>query len=121
MLDTLTLLPPLDEIHEAQKLVYSVMPPTPQISWPLLNQRLEAHVWVKHENHTPIGAFKARTAIVYAAELFKNSNDIKGLITATRGNHGQSLALAGQRFQVPVTLVVPHGNSPEKDAAMRRQ
>jgi threonine dehydratase len=121
MLDTLTLLPALDEIHEAQKLVYSVLSPTPQISWPLLNQRLEAETWVKHENHTPTGAFKARTAIVYAAEIFKHSTGIRGLITATRGNHGQSVALAGQRFNVPVTIVVPHGNSSEKNAAMRGQ
>ncbi len=121
MLSTLSLLPTLDEILEARKLIYSVMQPTPQISWPLLNQRLEAHVWVKHENHTPTGAFKARTAIVYAAELFKRSSDIKGLIAATRGNHGQSVALAGQRFHVPVTIVVPHGNSPEKNTAMRGQ
>jgi threonine dehydratase len=118
---TLTLLPTLDEILDAQKLIYSVMQPTPQISWPLLNQRLEASVWVKHENHTPTGAFKARTAIVYAAELFKRSPNIKGLITATRGNHGQSVALAGQRFNVPVTIVVPHGNSSEKNTAMRGQ
>ena len=117
----MTSLPTLDEIRDAQKLVYQLMQPTPQISWPLLNQRLEAQVWVKHENHTPIGAFKARTAIVYAAELFKTSNGIKGLITATRGNHGQSVALAGQRFKVPVTIVVPHGNSAEKNAAMRGQ
>src|SRR5215475_7757372 len=92
------LLPSLDEIREGQKLIYSVMQPTPQISWPLLNQRLDANVWVKHENHTPIGAFKARTAVVYAADLFREQKGIKGLITATRGNHGQSVALAGQRF-----------------------
>ena len=121
MLDTITLLPTLDEIREAQKLVYSVMQPTPQISWPLLNQRLEANVWVKHENHTPTGAFKARTAIAYAAELFKHATGIKGLITATRGNHGQSVALAGQRFNVPVTIVVPYGNCAEKNASMRAQ
>ncbi len=121
MLETLTLLPTLEEIVEAQNLIYSLMQPTPHISWPLLNQRLDAKVWVKHENHTPIGAFKARTAVVYAAELFKKSNAIKGLITATRGNHGQSVALAGQRFNVPVTIVVPHGNSKEKNAAMRAQ
>lgn len=121
MLDTLTLLPTLDEIREAQALVYSVMPPTPQISWQLINQRLEASVWIKHENHTPTGSFKARTAIVYAAELFKHSTGIRGLISATRGNHGQSVALAGQRFNVPVTIVVPHGNSAEKNAAMRGQ
>src|SRR6266536_4935288 len=114
-------LPSIDEIRQAQQLVYSVMPPTPQFSWPLLCNRLETEVWVKHENHTPIGAFKARTAIVYAAELFKKSNGITGLITATRGNHGQSVALAGQRFNVPVTIVVPYGNSKEKNAAMRAQ
>ena len=118
---TATLLPTLDEIREGQKLIYSVMQPTPQISWPLLNQRLEAETWVKHENHTPIGAFKARTAIVYAAELFRQPRGIKGLITATRGNHGQSVALAGRRFNIPVTIVVPFGNSTEKNAAMRAQ
>src|SRR5215831_1146204 len=115
------MLPQLDEIREAQPLIYSVMQPTAQISWPLLNQRLRASVWVKHENHTPIGAFKARTAVVYAAELFRKSNGVKGLITATRGNHGQSVALAGQRFRVSVTIVVPVGNSAEKNAVMRAQ
>jgi threonine dehydratase len=114
-------LPSLDEIRDAQRLIYELIQPTPQISWPLLNQSLGAQVWVKHENHTPIGAFKARTAVVYAAELFKNSNGIKGLITATRGNHGQSVALAGKRFSVPVTIIVPYGNSSEKNAAMRGQ
>src|SRR5690348_8219044 len=96
---TSSLLPTLDEIADAQNLVYALMQPTPQISWPLLSERLGASVWVKHENHTPIGAFKARTAIVYAAELFRSRSDVKGLITATRGNHGQSVALAGQRFK----------------------
>lgn len=115
------LLPTLDEIAEAQKLVYELMSPTPQISWPLINQRFDAEVWIKHENHTPISAFKARTAIVYAAELFCRESGVKGLITATRGNHGQSVALAGQRFKVPVTIVVPHGNSKEKNAAMEAQ
>jgi threonine dehydratase len=118
---TATFLPTLDEIAEAQKLVYALMQPTPQISWPLLSEHLGASVWVKHENHTPIGAFKARTAIVYAAELFRSRSDVKGLITATRGNHGQSVALAGQRFKVPVTIVVPRGNSVEKNNAMRSQ
>jgi threonine dehydratase len=121
MTQTTTLLPTLAEIGEGQKLIYSVMQPTPQISWPLLNQRLDAEVWVKHENHTPIGAFKARTAVVYAAELFRQNRGIRGLITATRGNHGQSVALAGQRFHIPVTIVVPFGNSTEKNAAMRAQ
>jgi threonine dehydratase len=115
------LLPSLDEIREAQPLIYSVMQPTPQISWPLLNQRLGTDLWVKHENHTPIGAFKARTALVYVAELCKKSPGPRGLITATRGNHGQSVALAGARFGVPVTIVVPFGNSRSKNAAMRAQ
>lgn len=114
-------LPSLDEIRDSQKLIYELQQPTPQISWPLLNQLLGAQIWVKHENHTPIGAFKARTAVVYAAELFKTSTGVKGLITATRGNHGQSVALAGKRFNVPATIVVPHGNSGEKNAAMRGQ
>jgi threonine dehydratase len=114
-------LPSIDEIREAQRLIYSLMQPTPQISWPLLNGLFGANVWVKHENHTPIGAFKARTAVVYAAELFRGPEKIKGLITATRGNHGQSVALAGKRFGVPVTIVVPFGNSVEKNDAMRAQ
>jgi threonine dehydratase len=97
------------------------MPPTPQIVWPLLCERLGAEVWVKHENHTPTGAFKARTAVVYAAELFRESKSIQGLVTATRGNHGQSVALAARRFDVPAHIVVPQGNSTEKNAAMRAQ
>jgi len=116
-----SLLPSLEEMREAQQFIYSVMQPTPQISWPLLNQQLGADVWVKHENHTPIGAFKARTAVAYAAELFRGRDKIRGLITATRGNHGQSVAMAGQRFGVPVTIVVPFGNSSEKNDAMRAQ
>lgn len=116
-----TNLPTLDEIREAQKLVYSVMSPTPQIVWPLLSQRLGTEVWVKHENHTPIAAFKARTAVVYAAELFRKSKGIQGLVTATRGNHGQSVALAARRFNVPAYVVVPRGNSIEKNSAMRAQ
>jgi threonine dehydratase len=114
-------LPTIDEIKAAQELVYSVMPPTPQIVWPQLCEKLGTEVWVKHENHTPISAFKARTAVVYAAELFREAHGITGLVTATRGNHGQSVALAARRFNVPAHLVIPHGNSKEKNAAMRAQ
>jgi len=114
-------LPTLEEIRAAQELVYSLMPPTPQMVWPLLSERLGTELWVKHENHTPIGAFKARTAVVYAAESFKQNNNITGLVTATRGNHGQSVALAARRFGVPAFIVVPQGNSTEKNAAMRAQ
>ena len=114
-------LPTVDEISAAQKLVYSVMLPTAQIVWPLLSQRLGAELWIKHENHTPTGAFKARTAVVYAAELFRGPHHITGLVTATRGNHGQSVALAARRFGVTANIVIPRGNSPEKNAAMRAQ
>jgi threonine dehydratase len=114
-------LPTMEEIGDAQQLVYGVMPPTPQFVWPLLCERLGTEVWVKHENHTPIGAFKARTAVVYAAELFRNGAVVPGLITATRGNHGQAVALAAKRFNVPAHIVVPSGNSAAKNAAMRAQ
>ncbi len=114
-------LPTIDEIRSAQELVYTVMSPTPQIVWPLLCERLDAEVWTKHENHTPIGAFKARTAVVYAAELFRGTKAITGLVTATRGNHGQSVALAAKRFDVPAYVLIPVGNSSEKNAAMRAQ
>jgi threonine dehydratase len=114
-------LPGIDEIRSAQDLVYTVMPPTAQIVWPLLCERLGTEVWIKHENHTPIGAFKARTAVVYAAELFRGTKSITGFVTATRGNHGQSVALAAKRFDVAAHIVIPRGNSPEKNAAMRAQ
>src|SRR5271170_4796206 len=114
-------LPTIEEIRKAQQFVYSVMLPTPQIVWPLLCERLGTEAWVKHENHTPIGAFKARTAVVYAEELFRESKGVTGLVTATRGNHGQSVALAARRFGVPAHIVVPKGNSAEKNAAMRAQ
>jgi threonine dehydratase len=116
-----TTLPTIEEIKGAQELVYAVMPPTPQFMWPLLCERLGAEVWVKHENHSPIAAFKARTAVVYAAELFRHSASLSGLVTATRGNHGQSVALAARGFNVVAHVVVPRGNSAEKNAAMRAQ
>jgi threonine dehydratase len=117
----LSALPTIDAVRSAQDLVYSVMQPTPQIVWPLLCERFGTEVWIKHENHTPIGAFKARTAIVYAAELFRGTQAITGLVTATRGNHGQAVALAAKRFDVPSHVVIPRGNSLEKNATMRAQ
>jgi threonine dehydratase len=114
-------LPTLDEVRAAADLVYRLMQPTPQYRWPLLCERLGTEVWVKHENHTPIGAFKARTAIVYAEELLKRQPGTRGLIAATRGNHGQSVALAAQRKKLECVIVVPHGNSAAKNAAMRAQ
>jgi threonine dehydratase len=114
-------LPTIDEVRAAAESVYCFMQPTPQYRWPLLCQRLGTEVWVKHENHTPIGAFKARTAIVYAEELLKREPDTRGLIAATRGNHGQSVALAAQRKRLDCVIVVPHGNSASKNASMRAQ
>jgi threonine dehydratase len=114
-------LPTLDEVRAAAELVYRLMLPTPQYRWPLLSERLGTEVWVKHENHTPIGAFKARTAIVYAEELLKREPGTRGLIAATRGNHGQSVALAAQRKKLECVIVVPHGNSVAKNAAMHAQ
>ena len=114
-------LPTIDEIRRAAESVYRVMGPTPQYCWPLLCERLGTEIWVKHENQTPTGSFKARTAIIYVEELMKREPGTRGLIAATRGNHGQSVALAAKRFGVPAIIVVPHGNSVEKNAAMRAQ
>jgi len=114
-------LPTLAEIEAASELIYEFMQPTPQYRWPLLCERLGTEVWVKHENQTPTGAFKARTAVVYVDELLKREPNTKGLITATRGNHGQAVALAAKRCGLPATILVPFGNSREKNAAMRAQ
>ncbi len=112
-------LPGLAEIEAAATLVYAHMPPTPQYSWPLLNERAGAEVWVKHENHTPAGAFKIRGGIVYMDWLRRTRPEIKTVVSATRGNHGQSIALAGTRLGFRVVIVVPLGNSREKNRAMR--
>ncbi|MGH7329948.1 MAG: threonine dehydratase, partial [Polyangiaceae bacterium] len=112
-------MPALAQIRRASKIVHSVFGPTPRYAWPLLAQRLDAEVWVKHENDTPIGAFKVRGGLVYLHELTKKEKQIPGVITATRGNHGQSIAFAAARHGIKCTVVVPHGNSVEKNAAMR--
>ena len=109
----------LSELHAAAAIVHAKMPPTPQYAWPLLAERAGAEVWVKHENHTPTGAFKVRGGIVYIDRLRRERPDVRGLITATRGNHGQSLPYAARGTGVGVTVCVPHGNSTEKNAAMR--
>lgn len=109
----------LQELEAARDRVHEVFPGTPQYAWPLLAERVGAEVWVKHENHTPTGAFKVRGGLIHVARLARDGTAPNGLISATRGNHGQSLAYAGRRFGVPVTIVVPHGNSTEKNAAMR--
>jgi threonine dehydratase len=109
----------LDEIEAAASIVYAEMQATPQYCWPLLSERLGTEVWVKHENHTPIGSFKIRGGLVYFANLTKSSEMPKGIVSATRGNHGQSVGFAARRYGIPATILVPHGNSVEKNAAMR--
>jgi threonine dehydratase len=106
----------LAELEATAALVRTVVPETPQYAWPLLAEAAE--VWVKHENHTPIGAFKLRGGIVYMDWLVRSGLEVAGVVTATRGNHGQSIALAGKRAGVPVTILIPQGNSAEKNAAM---
>ncbi len=109
----------LPALEDAAALVHRVFPPTPQYAWPLLAARVGAEVWVKHENHTPTGAFKVRGGLTYFDALKRARPGVRGIVSATRGNHGQSLAFAGARAGVPVTIVVPRGNSVEKNAAMR--
>src|SRR6202163_2499187 len=109
----------LRQLERAQQIVTAAMPPTPAYEWPLLSERLGATVIVKHENHTPIGAFKVRGGLVYVDRLKRERPHTAGLISATRGNHGQSLAFAASRYRMPVTIFVPHGNSVEKNRAMR--
>jgi threonine dehydratase len=109
----------LAELEDAARLVHQAFPATAQYAWPLLSARAGAEIWVKHENHTPTGAFKIRGGLVYVERLKRERPSVAGIVSATRGNHGQSLAYAGRRYGVPVTIVVPHGNSVEKNAAMR--
>jgi threonine dehydratase len=109
----------LNEIEAAAALVHAAMPPTAQYAWPLLSRRTGCETWVKHENHTPTGAFKVRGGLVYMDRLKRHSPHTSGVVSATRGNHGQSIALAAARNGIAATIVVPHGNSVEKNAAMR--
>ena len=114
-------LPSLEQIREAQTVLYRYMPATPQYSWPLINRRLDAEVWVKHENHTPVGAFKIRGAMLYMDWLTRTQPELRGVIAATRGNHGQGVAMAARLHRVACVIVVPHGNSIEKNRAMVAQ
>ena len=111
--------PSLEEIEAAAEIVYRTIAPTPQINWPLLSARAGADVWVKHENHSPLGAFKVRGGLVYMERLRRREPALRGVIAATRGNHGQSVAFAAKRAGLRSVIVVPHGNSAEKNAAMR--
>ncbi len=112
-------LPTLAEMDAAASLIYRFMPATPQYNWPLLDVVAGTEVWVKHENHTPVGAFKIRGGIVYMESLKRTHPDTKGVVGATRGNHGQSIGFAARMTGTPAVVVVPVGNSPEKNAAMR--
>jgi threonine dehydratase len=112
-----------DELDHAAATVARFMEPTPQYVWPLLVEAVSegqerVEVWLKHENHTPTGAFKVRGGLVFMDRLVRERAHVTGVVSATRGNHGQSLAFAGRAFGVPVVIVVPRGNSREKNAAM---
>lgn len=108
-----------EEIQAAQDCVYASLRPTPQFEWPLLSEALGAKVWVKHENHQPVGAFKVRGGLTYFDALIRREPNLPGVISATRGNHGQSIGFAARKYGVKAVIVVPHGNSVEKNAAMR--
>ncbi|MCU0870549.1 MAG: threonine dehydratase [Burkholderiales bacterium] len=112
-------LPDRDALRRAARVVYASMPPTPQYRWPLLDEAVGTCVWLKHENHTPVGAFKVRGGLVWFDALVRGGPRPPGVISATRGNHGQSVAFAARAIGLPVTIVVPEGNSREKNAAMR--
>jgi threonine dehydratase len=114
-------LPSLAQIREAQTIVYRHMPPTPQYTWPLINRRLKAEAWIKHENHSPVGAFKLRGALVYGTWLKETQPGLQGMVAATRGNHGQGVAMAARLLGMKAVIVVPRGNSREKNQAMLAQ
>jgi len=114
-------LPSLSQIRDAQTVVYRHMPATPQYTWPLLNNRLRAETWIKHENHSPVGAFKLRGALVYMDWLRQAQPELKGVVAATRGNHGQGVGMAARLAELRAVIVVPHGNSKEKNRAMLAQ
>jgi threonine dehydratase len=114
-------LPSLTQIRDAQTVVYRHMPPTPQYTWPLLNDRLGTEAWIKHENHAPVGAFKLRGALVYMDWLKQTQPELAGVVAATRGNHGQGVSMAARLSGLRAVIVVPHGNSKEKNRAMLAQ
>ena len=112
-------LPQLDDLRDAAAIVHRSLPPTPLIRWPLVCERTGAEAWIKHENHSPVGAFKLRGGLVYMERLRRDQPRVSGVIAATRGNHGQSVAFAAARSGLRAVIVAPRGNSREKNAAMR--
>ncbi len=113
------MLPTLAELDSAADLIYRYMPATPQYRWPLLDSVAGTEVWVKHENHAPVGAFKIRGGIVYMEALRRTRPDVTTVVSATRGNHGQSIGFGARMTGLSAVVIVPHRNSPEKNAAMR--
>ena len=114
-------LPTLEALQQASQLVYQHMQASPQLNWPLLSERCGCEVWVKHENHNPTGAFKVRGGLVYLEQLARREPGCPGVVAATRGNHGQSVAFAAARYGLAAVIVVPEGNNPEKNRAMQAQ
>jgi len=112
-------LPNLDELEKAATTVYQHMQASPQLHWPLLSERCDCEVWVKHENHNPTGAFKVRGGLIYLKNLRTREPGVTGVVTATRGNHGQSIAFAAGRHGIKAVIVVPEGNNPEKNLSMK--
>ncbi|HEU4990517.1 MAG TPA: threonine dehydratase [Gemmatimonadaceae bacterium] len=112
-------LPGLEALEAADRLVKAVMPATPQYRWPLIERLTGTTTWVKHENYTPLGAFKVRGGLVYMDQLKRTQPQVAGVVSATRGNHGQSVAFAAARHGLRALVVVPRGNSREKNDAMR--
>src|SRR5215469_295743 len=119
VLTTAPTLPSLSQLESASELVHRLVPPTPQYSWPLLNAHAGCEVWLKHENHTPVGSFKVRGGIIFMDWLRRTHPEAQGVISATRGSHGQSQAFAARHFGFHAVVVAPRGNSREKNAAMR--
>lgn len=109
----------LADFDAAARLIAHDVPPTPQYAWPMIEEALGVKTWVKHENHTPTGAFKVRGGLVFVDRLKRERPEVKGIVSATRGNHGQSMAFAARAHGLDCVIVVPHGNSLEKNAAMR--
>src|SRR5215470_18087773 len=108
----------LAELQDAAELVHRTVLPTPQYAWPKLSQRAGCTVWVKHENHTPTGAFKVRGGLTYLDRLRRSQPSVPGVVSATRGNHGQSISFAAARAGLPATIYVPYGNSADQNTAM---
>jgi threonine dehydratase len=111
--------PDLEQLEQATEEIYPYMSPSSQLQWPLLSERCGCRVWVKHENHNPTGAFKVRGGLLYIGRLVRREPNVKGVVTATRGNHGLSIAFAAARHNLPCVVVVPEGNNPEKNLAIK--